>query len=309
MYRHKTELKYSDITPKEMFLNRRQLMAGAAGVLAAGSIGGVAEAKLRYVKSKYSTGEEPNSFEDVTTYNNFYEFGTGKSDPSEYAHSLNTDPWSVEIGGLVNKPGNYALEDILKNVTLEQRIYRLRCVEAWAMVVPWVGFKLSDLIARADPQGNAKYVAFETLLRPEEMRGQKNPSFPWPYVEGLRMDEAMHPLTILATGLYDEEMPNQNGAPMRLIVPWKYGFKSIKSIVKITLTAKQPPATWNIINAREYGFYSNVNPDVDHPRWTQATHRPIGKGLFARREPTLKFNGYGEEVASLYDGMDLKKLY
>ena len=309
MYRHKTGLKYSDITPRSAFLNRRQVMAGAAGVMAAASIGGPVRAKLNAIKSPYSTDANPTSFEDITTYNNFYEFGTGKGDPSTYADTLTTDPWSVEIGGLVNNPGNYALEDILKDVTLEERVYRLRCVEAWSMVVPWVGFKLSDLIAKADPHGDAKYVAFETLLRPDEMRGQRSSRFPWPYVEGLRMDEAMHPLTILATGLYDEEMPNQNGAPLRLVVPWKYGFKSIKSIVKITLTEEQPPATWNIINAREYGFYSNVNPGVDHPRWTQATHRVIGAGLFAKREPTLMFNGYADEVAGLYAGMNLKELY
>ncbi|MCP5074984.1 MAG: protein-methionine-sulfoxide reductase catalytic subunit MsrP [Rhodobacteraceae bacterium] len=310
MYRHKSDPKYSDITPRRDFLNRRQLMAGAAGLVAAGGIGGAARAKLMAKKgSLYSTDEEVNSFEDVSTYNNFYEFGTGKTDPAKYAHMLKTDPWSVEIDGLVNNPGNYALEDILKGVTLEERIYRFRCVEAWAMVVPWVGFQLSDLIARADPMGSAKYVAFETLHRPDEMQGQKNKSFPWPYVEGLRIDEAMHPLTILATGVYDEELPKQNGAPLRLVVPWKYGFKSIKSIVKITLTEKEPLATWNVINAREYGFYSNVNPEVDHPRWSQATHRPIGGGLFAKRVPTLKFNGYGEQVAGLYDGMDLNKLY
>ncbi|MCP5088067.1 MAG: protein-methionine-sulfoxide reductase catalytic subunit MsrP [Rhodobacteraceae bacterium] len=310
MYRHKTDLKYSDITPRNAFLNRRQVIAGAAGLAAAGSIGGAAQAKLMAKKgSPYSTSEDANSFEDVTPYNNFYEFGTGKPDPAKHAHKLTTDPWSVEIGGLVNNPGNYALEDILKEVTLEERIYRFRCVEAWAMVVPWVGFQLSDLIARADPMGSARYVAFETLHRPDEMHGQKSKSFPWPYVEGLRMDEAMHPLTILATGIYDEELPKQNGAPLRLVVPWKYGFKSIKSIVKITLTEKEPPATWNLIQPGEYGFYSNVNPEVDHPRWSQASHRPIGGGLFAKRVPTLKFNGYGEEVASLYAGMDLHKLY
>ncbi|GGA30787.1 protein-methionine-sulfoxide reductase catalytic subunit MsrP [Neptunicoccus cionae] len=311
MGRFKTALKYSDITPKADFLNRRQLMAGAAGVsLAGGLAGGLATpavAAMNAAKSKWSTTQEPTAYEDVISYNNFYEFGTGKGDPAQHAHALTTDPWSVEIGGLVNNPGNYALEDILKDMTLEERIYRFRCVEAWAMVVPWVGFQLSDLIAKADPQGNAKYVAFETLMRPEEMHGQKNGSFPWPYVEGLRMDEAMHPLTLMATGLYDEPLPNQNGAPLRLVVPWKYGFKSIKSIVKITLTETEPPATWNLINAREYGFYSNVNPNVSHPRWSQASHRVIGSGLFASKEPTEMFNGYGDAVAGLYDGMDLSK--
>lgn len=313
MARFKTALKYSEVTPKADFLNRRQLMAGAAGLTMAGGITtGLptpAAAALNAVKSKWSTDAEPTSLEDITSYNNFYEFGTGKGDPAQYAKALTTDPWSVEIGGLVNNPGSYALEDILKDMTLEERIYRFRCVEAWSMVIPWVGFQLSDLIAKADPQGNAKYVAFETLQRPEEMHGQKNGSFPWPYVEGLRMDEAMHPLTIMATGLYDEPLPNQNGAPLRLVVPWKYGFKSIKSIVKITLTEKEPPATWNIINAREYGFYSNVNPEVSHPRWSQASHRVIGGGLFAKKEPTQMFNGYGDDVASLYDGMDLSKFF
>ncbi len=309
MYRFKTDLKYSDITPRADFMNRRQVIAGAAGLVAAGGIAGMASARMTGIKSAYSTDEKLTSFKDATSYNNFYEFGTGKSDPVNYADKLTTDPWNVEIGGLVNKPGNYSIGDILKNVTLEERIYRFRCVEAWAMVVPWIGFQLSDLIAAADPQGNAKYVAFETLLRPSEMRGQNNPTFPWPYVEGLRMDEAMHPLTILATGMYDEPLPNQNGAPLRLVVPWKYGFKSIKSIVKITLTEKEPPATWNQINAREYGFYSNVNPEVDHPRWSQGSHRVIGGGLFASRQPTQKFNGYGDEVAGLYAGMDLQKYF
>jgi len=309
MYRFKTELKHSDITPRADFMNRRQVIAGAAGLVAAGSIGGMAHAKMRGVKSSYSTDEKVTKFKDATSYNNFYEFGTGKGDPVKYAGSLTTDPWSVEIGGLVNKPGNYSIDDILKTVTLEERIYRFRCVEAWAMVVPWIGFQLSDLIAAADPTGSAKYVAFETLQRPSEMRGQNNPTFPWPYVEGLRMDEAMNPLTILATGMYDEALPNQNGAPLRLVVPWKYGFKSIKSIVKITLTEKEPPATWNQINAREYGFYSNVNPEVDHPRWSQGSHRVIGGGLFASRQKTQKFNGYGDEVAALYSGMDLQKYF
>ena len=284
-------------------------MVGAAGALAATGFGTAASAKLNFVKSPYSTDEEVTSFDDATSYNNFYEFGTGKDDPARYAGKLTTDPWSVEIGGEVNNPGNYSLDDILDGITLEERIYRFRCVEAWSMVVPWIGFKLSDLIAKADPTGKAKYVAFETLLRPEEMHGQKNGSFPWPYVEGLRMDEAMHPLSIIATGLYGEELPKQNGAPLRLVVPWKYGFKSIKSIVKITLTEKEPPCTWNVINAREYGFYSNVNPDVDHPRWSQASHRVLGAGLFASREETQMFNGYGDEVASLYEGMDLSKFY
>ena len=307
MTRYKSDLKYSAVTPKADFMNRRQLMSGAAGLGIAAGLGLPAAAGLNAAKTDYGAGLELTSYEDVTTYNNFYEFGTGKGDPAKYAKALTTDPWSVEIGGLVNNPGNYALEDILKDMTLEERIYRLRCVEAWSMVVPWVGFQLSDLIAKADPMGSAKYVAFETLLRPKEMHGQSNGSFPWPYVEGLRMDEAMHPLTILATGLYDEELPNQNGAPLRLVVPWKYGFKSIKSIVKITLTEEEPPTTWNRILPNEYKFYSNVNPEVNHPRWSQASHRIIGSGLFSKKEETLKFNGYGDEVAGLYAGMDLSK--
>lgn len=302
----KSKFKDGDVTDRAIWMNRRQLMAGAAGAgLLAGApaMGGSHAAK----NAQYSTDEEPTSFEDITTYNNFYEFGTGKDDPARYADKLTTDPWSIEIGGECEKPGTYALEDILKGKTIEERIYRFRCVEAWAMFVPWFGFQLSELIQQVEPTSKAKYVAFETLYRPEEMVGQKSRSFPWPYVEGLRMDEAMHPLTLMATGIYEEKMPNQNGAPIRLVVPWKYGFKSIKSIVKITLTEKQPPATWNILQAREYGFYSNVNPKVDHPRWSQASHRVVGRGLFARREPTLMFNGYEEEVGGLYAGMDLRK--
>ena len=310
-YRFKTNLKYSDVTPKEVWLNRRSLMKCAGGALVAGSIAGpAAAAKISgVVKSPYSTDEELNSFDDITSYNNFYEFGTGKSDPSKNAGRLTTSPWEVKIDGLVDKPGTYSFEDIVMGVTMEERIYRLRCVEAWSMVVPWVGFPLSTLLERIEPQSGAKYVAFETLVRPSEMHAQKRGLLEWPYREGLRMDEAMHPLTILATGLYGEDIPNQNGAPIRLVVPWKYGFKSIKSIVRISLTSEQPPATWNMQNAREYGFYSNVNPEVDHPRWTQASERRIGAGLFAPRIETLMFNGYGDEVASLYTGMDLAKLY
>jgi sulfoxide reductase catalytic subunit YedY len=303
------KLTYSQVTPKADFLNRRRLMAGVAGLGLAPMFGGVASAKaLAFVKSKYKADGDITPKDAATTYNNYYEYGTAKTDPAKYAGVLTTDPWSVEIGGLVNNPGKFALGDILKDVNLEERIYRFRCVEAWSMVVPWIGFQLSDLLAKADPKGTAKYVAFETLSRPKEMPGIGwIPTFPWPYVEGLRLDEAMHPLTLMATGMYGEELPNQNGAPLRLVVPWKYGFKSIKSIVKITLTDKMPPTTWNKISASEYGFYSNVNPQVDHPRWSQATERPIGAGLFAGRNPTLMFNGYGEEVAGLYAGMDLRK--
>ena len=265
---------WSDVTPKHLWLNRRALIAGAGAALVAAP----AAAKLTYSPSRFSTSEAPNSFEDITSYNNFYEFGTGKEDPARNAGSLTTDPWSIVIDGMVDKPGTYDLADVLKGQPLEERIYRFRCVEAWSMIVPWIGFELSGLLKRVGVQPGAKYVAFETLVRPEEMPGQRSPILDWPYREGLRLDEAMHPLTILATGLYGEEMPNQNGAPIRLVVPWKYGFKSIKSIVRISLVDKQPLATWNMLQPSEYGFYSNVNPTVDHPRWSQATERRIGAG-------------------------------
>lgn len=306
--RWKPDLTWADVTPKAAYMNRRQLLAGA-GAVAAGAIAGPAMASLGAVPSPYSTDETPNTFEEITNYCNFYEFGTGKEDPARNAHMLTTEPWALRIDGLVDKPGLYGLEDILADVTLEERIYRLRCVEAWSMVVPWVGFELADLLAKVGVQDGARYVAFETAYRPDEMPGARFPILDWPYREGLRLDEAMHPLTILATGLYDEPMPNQNGAPIRLVVPWKYGFKSIKSVVRITLTADQPHASWNHSQPREYGFYSNVNPEVDHPRWSQATERRIGEGLFAPRRPTLMFNGYADEVASMYAGMDLTKFY
>lgn len=300
-YRRKTDLNWSDVTPRPLFLNRRQLILGGAAMTFAGP----ALAKIAAKPSAYSTDAAPNSLEDITGYNNYYEFGTGKEDPAAYAGTLTTSPWSVKVDGLVDRPGDYGLEDILANATLEERIYRFRCVEGWSMVVPWIGFQLSELLARTGVRASAKYVAFETLLRPEEMPGQAYPILDWPYREGLRLDEALHPLTILATGLYGEALPNQNGAPLRLVVPWKYGFKSIKSIVRITLTEEQPPTSWNMQNAREYGFYSNVNPEVDHPRWSQATERPLGGGLFGGRVETQKFNGYGDEVAGLYVGQDL----
>ncbi|QBF33691.1 protein-methionine-sulfoxide reductase catalytic subunit MsrP [Thalassococcus sp. S3] len=295
-HRWTPDLTRADVTPEAVWLNRRQLIAGAAAGLGLGSIAG---------PSLAADGLEPNTWEEITTYNNFYEFGTGKSDPATYAHALTTEPWSVEIDGLVDRPGTYDFKDIMAEMTVEERIYRFRCVEAWSMVIPWNGFEMADLLAMAGVQDGARYVAFETLYRPDEMRGQRFPVLDWPYVEGLRLDEALHPLTIMATGIYDKPIPNQNGAPLRLVVPWKYGFKSIKSIVKITLTDDEPPTSWNISNPREYGFYSNVNPNVDHPRWSQATERRIGGGLFARRQPTLMFNGYEDEVASMYDGMDL----
>ncbi|NOX40471.1 MAG: protein-methionine-sulfoxide reductase catalytic subunit MsrP [Alphaproteobacteria bacterium] len=300
------KFKSSEITPKADWLNRRQLMIGA-GAVATTTFGLPALAKLKTIKSKYSTTRTPNTFKDITTYNNFYEFGTSKSDPAENASRLTTSPWSVTIDGMVDKPGKYAFEDIIKGVSMEERIYRFRCVEAWSMIIPWTGFQLSELLARVGVQSGAKYVSFETLVRPSEMIGQRSNVLEWPYREGLRMDEAMHPLTILAAGIYGEDMPKQNGAPLRLVVPWKYGFKSIKSIVRISLTARQPQATWNMLSPREYGFYSNVNPNVDHPRWTQASERPIGGGLFTRRKQTQMFNGYGQEVAGLYKGMDLTR--
>lgn len=304
-YRFKTDLTYADVTPRRDFLNRRQIMTGAAA-LGAGSILSPALAQsLEFAKTPFGEGLKSNTYEEITSYCNYYEFGTGKDDPARNAGSLTTDPWSVEIGGLVERPGNYDLSDILKDQPLEERIYRFRCVEAWSMVIPWIGFQLSDLLAKVGVQPGAKYVAFQTAYRPDEMPGLASRVLDWPYREGLRLDEAMHPLTMIATGLYGDPLPNQNGAPLRLVVPWKYGFKSIKSIVKIELTEEQPFASWNDANPREYGFYSNVNPTVDHPRWSQATERRIGDGLFARRRDTLMFNGYGDEVADLYAGQDL----
>ncbi|WP_414896600.1 protein-methionine-sulfoxide reductase catalytic subunit MsrP [Rhodovulum sp. YEN HP10] len=294
--RWRNRLSWSEVTAETVWLDRRRILGG----LAAAGLGTVAGAA-----SAGSGDMAPNSWDEITSYNNFYEFGTGKDDPSRKAGALTTNPWTVEIGGLVERPGRYDLGDILAKVSIEDRLYRLRCVEAWSMVVPWQGFELSDLLNMAGVQPSAKYVAFETLYRPEEMPGQRSRILDWPYVEGLRLDEAMHPLTIMATGLYGKPLPNQNGAPLRLVVPWKYGFKSIKSVVRLTLTEKQPPTSWNRYAPREYGFYANVNPTVDHPRWSQATERRIGGGFFAPRVPTLMFNGYGDEVAGLYAGMDL----
>jgi len=300
-HRWTNDLTHEDVTPERAWLNRRQIIAAGGalaglGALGAGRAGAVAEL-------------EPNTWEEITTYNNFYEFGTGKGDPAKNAHMLTTSPWEVVIDGLVERPGTYSFEQVMDGMIVEERIYRMRCVEGWSMVIPWNGFELADLLDRVGVQSGAKYVAFETAFRPDEMPGVRFPIVEWPYVEGLRLDEAMHPLTILATGLYGKPMPNQNGAPIRLVVPWKYGFKSIKSIVRITLTDTEPPTTWNKAQPNEFGFYSNVNPEVDHPRWSQATERVIGGGLFAERIPTLMFNGYEAEVAGLYDGMDLTKHY
>ena len=298
--RWKNTLSENDVTDEAAFLNRRQLIGGTAAGLGLGAIGaGMARAAADALV--------PSTYEDITSYNNYYEFGTGKDDPAKYAGALTTKPWTVQIDGMVDKPGDYAFEDIMSAMTIEERIYRFRCVEAWSMVIPWNGFELADLLDMAGVQSGAKYVAFETVLRPDEMPGVRSPVLDWPYVEGLRLDEAVHPLTIMATGIYGKDIPNQNGAPLRLVVPWKYGFKSTKSIVRITLTDTQPPTSWNKSGPREYGFYSNVNPEVDHPRWSQASERVVGSGLFSKRIPTLMMNGYEEEVAGLYAGMDLFK--
>ncbi len=294
-------LRWSDVTPKAVFLNRRQLMLGA------GALSLAAPALAELPKSPFSTDEVPNSLEDITSYNNFYEFGFDKSDPARYAAGLKVDPWSVVVDGMVDKPGTYSLADLCAGMTVEERIYRFRCVEAWSMVVPWMGFQLSALLDKLGVRPGAKFVAFETLVRPEEMPGQTGGYIEWPYREGLRIDEAMNPLTLMATGLYGQPMPNQNGAPIRLVVPWKYGFKSIKSIVRISLVEAMPPTTWNMLQPGEYGFYANVNPQVDHPRWSQASERVIGSGFFADKKETLMFNGYAEQVASLYAGQDLAK--
>ena len=315
LIRRPSDIAPSEITPRGLYLRRREFLAGAASVGLAGALPAVGAdaAPLPGAKSPLSTTDEAlTPLRDVTSYNNFYEFGTDKVDPARNAHSLTTRPWKVKVDGLVAKPGDYDVDDLIKSAQLEERIYRMRCVEGWSMVIPWVGFPLAEVLRRVEPQGSARYVAFETLVRPAEMPAQRGllQPLPWPYVEGLRLDEAMHPLTILAVGLYGETLLNQNGAPTRLVVPWKYGFKSIKSIVRIRLTETEPPITWKQQNPREYGFYSNVNPAVDHPRWSQATERRIGEGgLLVRRRPTLLFNGYGEQVASLYAGMDLRANY
>jgi sulfoxide reductase catalytic subunit YedY len=310
LIRHAPDLAPSEITPRDVYLNRRQILAGTAGLLAGAA--GTSAFAAAPAKSPFSTDEPLTPKKDVTSYNNFYEFGVEKTDPATYAGGLKTKPWTVKIDGMVDKPADYALDDLLKGLSPEERIYRMRCVEGWSMVIPWMGVPLAAVLERAAPRPGAKYVTFETLVRPAEMPGQRStfPILPWPYVEGLRMDEAMHPLTILATGLYGEALPNQNGAPLRLVVPWKYGFKGIKSIVRIQVTDRAPVTSWMRQAPDEYGFYANVNPDVSHPRWSQATERRIGEGgIFTRRRPTLPFNGYAEQVASLYAGMDLAKNY
>ena len=298
--RWKSDLKWSDETPRADFLNRRALMAGGAALAGTG------------LMPAMGSEEElvPNTFDEITSYNYFYEFGWDKSDPKKHAGGLTTEPWAITVDGMVERPGTYDLADVLKDKAIEDRIYRFRCVEAWSMVIPWNGFELKDFLDQVGVQPSAKYVAFETLVRPSEMRGQRGAvNIPWPYVEGLRLDEAMNPLTLMATGIYGMPMPNQNGAPIRLVVPWKYGFKSIKSIVRMTLTEDEPLNTWQRLLPNEYGFYANVNPEVDHPRWSQATERKIGGGLFAKRVPWLMFTGTQDEVSTMFAGMDLRRYY
>jgi sulfoxide reductase catalytic subunit YedY len=307
------DIRSSEITPKETYFRRREFIQASTVALVGAGLGSLAcdaqaqggLRKLSDVKKSplSTTSEKPNSYKDITTYNNVYEFGTGKEDPSENAKNFKTTPWSIKVDGEVTKPANYALEDFIKPYALEERIYRMRCVEAWSYVVPWVGIPLKDVIAKMQPTAKAKYVQFTTLMDTSRMPLERSDVLPWPYVEGLRLDEATHPLAILAVGLYGEILPGQNGAPIRLVVPWKYGFKGIKSIVKMTFTEKQPRNTWNITAPNEYGFYANVNPMVDHPRWSQARERRLGE---FRPRPTLMFNGYSD-VARLYSGMDLKK--
>jgi len=307
--------KTSEITPKSAFMNRRRFIqaataSGLIGTIMAPLQANAAGARLEGVaKTDFGKGLEPTPYEYVTSYNNFYEFGTGKEDPKANAQDFKPKPWKVAVEGEVAKPGTYDFDDLIKPHKLEERIYRFRCVEAWSMVVPWVGIPLADVIKRFEPTSKAKYVAFETIVDPEQMPGQRRAILKWPYVEGLRIDEAMNPLTLLAVGLYGEELPNQNGAPLRLVVPWKYGFKSIKSIVSIRLVEDMPPTTWNLSAPHEYGFYSNVNPEVSHPRWSQAKERVLGGGYFSAKKETLSFNGYADEVASLYAGMDLAKFF
>ena len=318
----------SEITPSGVYSNRRQMIRTLAGGAAGAALGSFAAreafaqgavqrpgklAALAAGKTAVLGGvtmDKPTDYKDASTYNNFYEFGTDKADPAKNAHTLKSTPWTVDVEGLVKKPGKFGLEDLIKLSPMEDRIYRLRCVEGWSMVIPWIGYSLNELIRRVEPMGNAKYVEFVTLADPKTMPFVGSRVLDWPYVEGLRLDEAMHPLTLLSFGMYGEVLPNQNGAPVRLVVPWKYGFKSAKSLVKIRFVEKQPGTAWNKAAANEYGFFSNVNPDVDHPRWSQATERRIGEdGLFAKKRKTLMLNGYDAQVGSLYAGMDLKKFF
>ena len=307
LIRRPSDILPSEITPRELFLRRRDFLKTAAGTALLTAFPAIAAEKLAGARnSLFSTTETPTPYKDVTTYNNFYEFGTDKSDPVEKAQRLNTRPWSIAVEGLVKHPRTFAIEDLIKLAPLEERIYRMRCVEGWSMVIPWLGLPLATLLKQVEPQGAAKYVEFISAADPQSMPGVKSRVLDWPYVEGLRVDEAMQPLTLLALGLYGEVLPKQNGAPVRLVVPWKYGFKSAKSIVKIRLVEKEPNTAWMKANAHEYGFYSNVNPAVDHPRWSQATERRIGE--FQKRK-TLPFNGYAAQVAQLYAGLDLQKFF
>jgi len=316
LVRRSADVKSSDITDERLYWSRRQFIRAVAGTAAGASLWtpgspalgtASAQASLGSVaKSGLSTSESLNSLDDISSYNNFYEFGLDKEDPKRYAGKLVTRPWTVKVDGHVARPAEYAIDDLIRLNRLEERVYRLRCVEAWSMVIPWVGFPLAEVIKKVEPTSKAKFVGFTTLYRPGEMPGQRGDALEWPYVEGLRMDEALHPLTILAVGLYGKALLNQNGAPIRLVVPWKYGFKSIKSIVKITFTERQPTTSWSRANPQEYGFYSNVNPEIDHPRWSQARERRIGE--FFRRK-TLMFNGYADQVGQLYANLDLRKNY
>jgi sulfoxide reductase catalytic subunit YedY len=315
--RFDTGIKPSEITPESVFVNRRALLTAA---VAAGLLPSIMSSEAAILpanggdfadvkKWPDSTAEKANTLQEISSYNNYYEFGTGKGDPVKNAHTLKTSPWSVEVTGAAARTGTYTLEDILQPHALEERIYRLRCVEAWSMVIPWVGFPLGDLLKRFEPTSQAKYVQFFTLNDRTQMPGVRSSVLDWPYREGLTIAEAMHPLAFVAVGLYGKVLPNQNGAPIRTVLPWKYGFKSCKSIVRIHFTETQPQTSWNMAGPSEYGFYSNVNPQVDHPRWSQATERRLGGGLLAARIPTQMFNGYGDQVASLYTGLDLRKNY
>ena len=317
MKRRHNRILPSEITPERAFHGRRDILKAAVALGLLPALQAPADAAMLPPGGEFSDlakwpgslDEPPNSYEDITTYNNYYEFGTGKEDPARNAHTLEPQPWSVEVTGEADRLGTFTLEDILKPHTLQDRVYRFRCVEAWSMIVPWVGFPLGDLLQRFEPSSGAKYVQFFTLSDPRQMPGLRYPVLDWPYREGLTIEEAMHPLTLLTVGVYGKVLPNQNGAPLRLIVPWKYGFKSIKSIVRIHFTERRPQTSWNMAAPQEYGFYSNVNPNVDHPRWSQATERRLGAGLFAARAPTLMFNGYADEVAELYSGLDLARNY
>ena len=315
LIKNEKKIKSFEITPEKTYLNRRNLIKSISILSASTPLSSVLaenneinKAKLKFIKnSEFSTKEQINSFEEITTYNNFYEFGLGKSDPYRYSDTFKPKPWAVSVSGEADNTGTFSYEDIIASHQLEERIYRLRCVEAWSMVIPWVGISLRDFIKKLNPNSKAKYVSFESIFRPSEMPGQKRRILDWPYIEGLTIDEATHPLAFLAVGLYGRELANQNGAPLRLVIPWKYGFKSIKSIVKISFGEQLPKTTWNLAAPNEYGFYANVNPKVDHPRWSQARERRIGSGLFASKQSTLMFNGYAEQVADLYRTLDLRK--